>query len=85
MPILKSLLTEVKKRLVETDKEWAVVDKELAKDRETYIRLISNLRSTLIRHQWRGDVTTPADSSKEFPRDPWLADLSEFYFCQRLM
>lgn len=81
LPILQSLLHEVKKRLSEPDKDWALVDKELTKDRETYLRLISNLRSALMRHQWRGDITSPADASKEsLSRDPWLADLSAFLF-----
>ena len=74
LPILKSLLVEVRKKAFDADKEWVAVDKDMARDRDIYVKLVSNLRACLMRHQWRGDASSPSDAGKEVPKDPWMAD-----------
>ena len=74
LPILKSLMVEVKKKALDVDKEWIQMDKDMTRDRDLYVKLVSNLRTALIRHQWKGDVSSSSSVDKDIPRDPWLVD-----------
>jgi hypothetical protein len=70
-------LSEIRRKASDADREWSALDKEMTKDRETYIKLIGNLRSSLMRHQWKGDVASNVD--KDVPKDPWLANMCKFF------
>ena len=72
LPILRSLCLEIRKKAFDVDREWVNLDKEMAKDRDMYLRLVSNLRSSLMKIQWKGDVNASGDNS--IPKDPWLAN-----------
>jgi hypothetical protein len=74
LPILKSLSIEVKKKAQDVDREWIQMDKDMARDRDLYVKLVANLRTSLIRHQWKGDVSSSTAADKDIPRDPWLVD-----------
>ena len=70
LPILNSLIGEVKKKATDHDKEWTEIDREINSDRDTYIRLVSNLRTALVKIQWK-DTPLP---DKDFQKDPWMAN-----------
>jgi hypothetical protein len=71
LPILNSLIKEVKKKSLDDDKEWTELDREIISDKDTYIKLVSNLRSALVRIQWKD---SPISSEKELQKDPWMAN-----------
>lgn len=70
LPILNSLSKEVKKKAADDDKEWVQLDKEIISDKDIYVKLVSNLRSALVRIQWKESPT----NDKEFQKDPWMAN-----------
>ncbi|KAJ3325901.1 hypothetical protein HDV06_002286 [Boothiomyces sp. JEL0866] len=74
IPILKELLGEIKKKASDTDGKWTQLDKELSSDLETYIRLAANVRTSLMRQQWKGENSEVPEVGKDTPRDPWIAN-----------
>ncbi|KAJ3285265.1 hypothetical protein HK104_009570 [Borealophlyctis nickersoniae] len=75
IPKLRSLTAEIRKKAVDAEKEFASLDKELARDRDTYAKLTNLLRASLGRHQslLMGDGAQPETTVKEALKDPWLA------------
>jgi hypothetical protein len=71
LPILRTLAAEVRKRLTEAEVEWQALDKELARDRVSFLRLTAHLRVALDRI-YEPDAALPADAAT-IPRDPWVA------------
>ncbi|KAJ3277153.1 hypothetical protein HDV01_000205 [Terramyces sp. JEL0728] len=74
IPILKELLGEIKKKAADSDGKWTQLDKELASDLETYVRLAANVRTSLMRQQWKGEHSEVPEIAKDAPRDPWIAN-----------
>ncbi|KAJ3171366.1 hypothetical protein HK101_011256 [Irineochytrium annulatum] len=77
IPNLKTLLSEARKKCLDRDGEWTALDKALAKDRELYSKLASNVKAS-IQYQLkiRAGVANPeAGMDKDVPRDPWIANL----------
>ncbi|KAJ3110881.1 hypothetical protein HDU96_006186, partial [Phlyctochytrium bullatum] len=77
LPELRSLLSEMRKKSLDGDKEWVELDKGLAKDRETYGKLAANLRSSIRRQlKVRGGAANPdLGVEKDVPKDPWIANV----------
>lgn len=74
IPILKELLTEIKKKAI-IDGKWAALDKSLETDLSTYVQLAANVRNSLMRQQWKGDSSNFPDVARDCPKDPWIANL----------
>lgn len=70
IPILKELLGEIRKKALDVDREWVVLDTSLGKDLELYVKLVANVRKALVGHQWR------EPDSKDHAIDPWIANLA---------
>ncbi|KAJ3358678.1 hypothetical protein HDU91_005153 [Kappamyces sp. JEL0680] len=74
IPILKELQVEIKRKCSDVSK-WAVLDNALAADLDTYNKLAGNVRSSLMRQQWKGDAAEAHDV-KDGVKDPWLANMA---------
>ncbi|KAI9337679.1 hypothetical protein DFJ73DRAFT_962277 [Zopfochytrium polystomum] len=90
LPNLRSLLIEVKKKAAGTEKEWVTLDKELAKDRETFVKLTNQFQATLDRQKWISQASLDIDGSMGSEedlfrdvaqKDPWLANM--FFLTKR--
>lgn len=79
IPILKGLLGEIKRKSLD-DSKWGLLDKQLANDLDTYVRLAGHVRNSLMGQQWKGgDSTEVPVVSIDCPKDPWLANLGSFW------
>ncbi|KAJ3260395.1 hypothetical protein HDU77_001351 [Chytriomyces hyalinus] len=84
LPNLRDLLKEVLDKAMDTNREWTDLDKLLASNRETYVKLTKNLRLSIERQRilLGGDPDSPlnkaklANIGKDIPRDPWQANLA---------
>lgn len=79
IPILKELLGEINKKARDSDGKWTQLDKDLSTDLETYVRLAANVRTSLMRQQWKGESTEVPEIGKDAPRDPWIANQGILY------
>ncbi|KAJ3284329.1 hypothetical protein HDU76_008313 [Blyttiomyces sp. JEL0837] len=52
LPNLRAILSEIKTKSTDAEKEWVSLDKSLSKDRETYLKLTGNLKGSLERQGW---------------------------------
>ncbi|KAJ1569431.1 hypothetical protein HK405_004962 [Cladochytrium tenue] len=89
LPTLRALLAEIRKKVSGTDREWATLDRDLARDRDTYLKLTTQLKAALERQKWASQSNLDLSSSgqtdgkpegPEPPRDvplkdPWLANM----------
>ncbi|KAJ1552425.1 hypothetical protein HK405_011377, partial [Cladochytrium tenue] len=89
LPTLRSLLVEIRKKVSGTDREWATLDRDLARDRETYLKLTRQLKAALELQKWASQSsldlssTGQTDGKPEGPepprdvplKDPWLANM----------
>ncbi|KAI8894082.1 hypothetical protein BC833DRAFT_568664, partial [Globomyces pollinis-pini] len=71
IPILKELLTSIKKKASDPDLKWSTLDKELSHAIETYTRLADHVRFSLLRQNWNSDPNDFPDIPKDVPKDPW--------------
>ncbi|ORY38858.1 hypothetical protein BCR33DRAFT_720520 [Rhizoclosmatium globosum] len=86
LPNLRDLFKEIVSKSMDTDKEWVELDKLLANNRETYIKLTRALRHSIERQKilLSADPDSPINKSKlahipkDVPRDPWIANLVPF-------
>ncbi|KAI8622502.1 hypothetical protein BC830DRAFT_1088561 [Chytriomyces sp. MP71] len=84
LPNLRDLLKEITSKAYDTDREWADIDKRLASNRETFVKLTRNLRLSIDRQRilFGSDPDSALSKSrlakvgKDVPRDPWLANLA---------
>ncbi|KAJ3080016.1 hypothetical protein HDU99_009516, partial [Rhizoclosmatium hyalinum] len=84
LPNLRDLFKEIASKSMDTDKEWVELDKLLANNRETYIKLTRALRHSIERQKilLSADPDSPINKSKlahipkDVPRDPWIANLA---------
>lgn len=75
IPILKELLSEVRRKATDESK-WSKLDKALAVDLDSFNKLASNVRNSLMRQQWKGDTNDFPEVSKDCPKDPYLANMA---------
>jgi hypothetical protein len=75
IPILKELLEQIKRRIGDPDNLWTSLDREMKIDIDTFVKLTQDLRSSLMKQQWKGDSMENLDSIKDAPSDPWVVNL----------
>ncbi|KAJ3157693.1 hypothetical protein HDU89_000069 [Geranomyces variabilis] len=72
VPNLRALLVDLRRKGADSDKEWVSLDRELARDKDTYVKLAAQLKLALARHHGEAaDV-----SEKDATVDPWAANIS---------
>jgi hypothetical protein len=75
IPILKELLTQIKKKVTEPEQKWAQLDKDLKNDLDLFVKLSTHVKASLARQNWKGGVEL-IEIAKDTPKDPWLANIS---------
>jgi hypothetical protein len=80
IPILKELLEQIKRRIGDPDNLWTSLDREMKIDIDTFVKLTQDLRSSLMKQQWKGDSMENLDSIKDAPSDPWVVNLGIYQF-----
>ncbi|KAI8922347.1 hypothetical protein DFJ77DRAFT_506126 [Powellomyces hirtus] len=75
LPNLRSLLADLRRKAGDSDKEWVSLDRELARDRDMYVKYEAQLKLALAKHN--GEVPDGADKdSTAASRDPWAANIA---------
>ncbi|KAI9096152.1 hypothetical protein DFS34DRAFT_624150 [Phlyctochytrium arcticum] len=72
LPMLRALQLDLRKKAADTDREWVGLDKELNRDRDTYVKLAAQLRYSLARHH--GDPVDSQEKEASVLKDPWTAN-----------
>jgi hypothetical protein len=76
IPILQELYGQIKKKISDPENLWTTLDRELLKDTATFQKLSTDLRGSIMKHQWKGDSMENMEIVKDAPRDPWITNLA---------
>ncbi|KAJ3021398.1 hypothetical protein HKX48_008628 [Thoreauomyces humboldtii] len=77
LPTLRSMLTDLRRKSQDADREWTSLDKELARDKDIYVKLAAQLQSALAKHNGESyDGQDGKDTSGSVIKDPWAANLN---------
>ncbi|KAJ3181929.1 hypothetical protein HDU85_003446 [Gaertneriomyces sp. JEL0708] len=76
LPKLRSLLADLRRKAADTDKEWISLDRELARDRDVYVKLTEQLKAALDTHSGLAVDDSSTEVVSMTDKDPWTANLA---------